>query len=197
MVKRKNNFCVENYTKSWNYIKESKNFMYVVLIIFIFFIFMGFFIPAPEILIEKILEFIESLLLKTEGMNFSELTMFIFFNNLQSSFLGMVFGIILGIFPVISIVANGYLLGFVASRTVQAESIFVLWRLIPHGIFELPALIISLGLGLRLGTFIFQKKKIESLKNCLWNSLRVFLFVIIPLLLIAALVEGILIFLLK
>ena len=156
---------------------------------------LGYFIPAPENIVQLILEFIEELLRKTEGMSPVDLTSFIFFNNLQSSFFGMIFGVVFGIFPVITIVSNGYLLGFVSSSTAQSEGFLILWRLFPHGIFELPALIISMGLGLKIGTFIFQKKKIESLKNYLWNSLRVFLFVIIPLLFIAAIIEGILIFL--
>jgi stage II sporulation protein M len=76
---------------------------------------------------------------------------------------------------------------------VYEEGILVLWRLLPHGIFELPALFLSAGLGLRLGTFIFRKNKLKSLKNYLFESLRVFLFIIFPFLLIAAIIEGILI----
>jgi len=233
---KKGNFLKENYRQSWNYIKESRNFIYAILIIFVMFILIGFFVPVPEVLLEEILSFIEELLRKTGEMSHSELIRFIFFNNLQSSFSGMIFGIVLGIFPVVTIIANGYLLGFVSSRIVQTEGIFILWRLLPHGIFELPALLISVGLGLKLGFWLiaepikfywkknklisflfillypptliitlivnkkFNKKMISlfhKFKINLWNSLRVFLFVIIPLLLIAAIIEGSLIFFLK
>jgi len=54
----------------------------------------------------------------------------------------------------------------------------------------LPALFISLGLGLRIGTFIFEKDKIKTLKIYLIKSIKVFFFVIIPLLVIAAVIEG-------
>ena len=114
-------------------------------------------------------------------------------NNIQSSFLGVLYGVVFGIFPVVSAMVNGYLLGFVAAKSVEVEGVFILWRLFPHGIFELPALFLSLGLGLKLGSFLFQKNKIESLKDYLINSLRVFVLVIIPLLIIAAVIEGILI----
>jgi len=123
-------------------------------------------------------------------MSQGELVSFIFFNNLQSSFLGMIFGFFLGIFSVITIVVNGYLLGFVSARVVQEGGVFVLWRLLPHGVFELPALFISMGLGLKLGMFVFYKKRFKTLKTFFWNSLRVFVFVIIPLLVIAAVIEG-------
>lgn len=187
----------ENYVEGFDYIRDSRNFIYSVIIVFLFFSFIGFFIQAPPILEERILEFIEELLRKTEGMSRSELISFIFFNNLQSSFTGMLFGIVLGIFPMLTTLANGYVLGFVAEKTVENGGIFILWRLLPHGIFELPALFISLGLGLKLGTFIFKKNKLEILSIYILKSIKVFFFIILPLLIIAAIIEGSLIFFLN
>jgi len=215
-IKTKSNFFKRGFQESWNYMKESRNFIYSIIFIFLLFALIGFFIPAPAILEQKILEFIEDLLRKTQGMSSSDLIAFIFFNNLQSSFLGMVFGIFFGIFSVLTTLANGYVLGFVAAKTVESSGISVLWRLLPHGIFELPALFISLGLGLKLGSFVFRKtvnilkflmplrlkikdfkfKDHESLTIYLVKSIKVFLFIIIPLLIIAAIIEGSLIFLL-
>ena len=194
-TKNKKEFFRDNYTQSWNYIKESKNFIYFITTLFVLFSLIGFFLPVPEAIAEQIFRFIEDLLQKTQGMSQGELVKFIFFNNLQGSFFGMVLGVLLGIFPIISIIANGYVLGFVASISVQTVGASILWRLFPHGIFEIPALLISLGLGLKLGSFIFQKNKIKYFKEYLWNSLRVFVFVIIPLLIVAAIIEGSLIFL--
>jgi len=185
----------EEYKKSWNYLKESKNFIYVIVTVFFVFVLIGFFIPAPDSLAKQILEFIEQLLEKTQGMSQGELIKFIFFNNLQSSFYGMIFGVLLGIFPMIATIANGYLLGFVASISVENTGLLVLWRLLPHGIFELPAIFISLGLGLKFGMFIFQKRKLESFKEYFSNSLRVFFLIVLPLLIIAGIIEGSLIFL--
>jgi len=228
----KKKFDLKNqYQQSWEYIKESRNFIYITLIIFLLFAFIGAFVPAPEFLEQQILKFIEELLRKTAEMSQGELMSFIFLNNLQSSFFGMIFGIALGIFSAITSVSNGYLLGFVSSRAAYEEGIFVLWRLFPHGIFELPALFISTGLGLKLGfpfiyryfKYYWKRKNIFALlagilflpfsiiltlilnknlrkyqfKDFLFkvnNSLRVFLFIILPFLLIAAIIEGCLIF---
>ena len=88
----------------------------------------------------------------------------------------MIAGVIFGVFPILGAIGNGYLLGFVAVNAVKVDGVISLWRIFPHGIFELPAVFISLGLGLRLGSFIFQKKKAEAFKEYLWDSLRVFLF---------------------
>jgi len=196
MAKRnqRKNFLEENYMRSWQYLKESRIFIYVAVFFFFFFILIGAFVPAPEIIEARIFEFIEELLQKTEGMSHLELVRFLFLNNAQSAFFGIISGIVLGIFSLMVIIVNGYLLGFVAIRTINAEGILTLWRLVPHGIFELPALFISVGLGLKLGSFIFREKKWSSLKDYLSKSLRVFVFIVIPLLIIAALIEGSLIF---
>ena len=180
----------KEFNKSLNYIKESKNFIYVVIAVFFFFALVGFFIPTPDSISEQLLKFIQELMEKTAGMNQWELIQYIFLNNLQSSFFGLVLGVFFGIFPIITTIVNGYILGFVSIKVVSVEGIFVLWRLIPHGIFELPAVFISLGLGLKFGSFIFQKKKFDALKNYFVNSLRVFFFIVFPLLVIAAIIEG-------
>lgn len=194
----KKNFSLKKeYRDSWDYIKASRNFIYIIIGIFLIFGLIGFFIPAPDFLMEQILDFVRELLEKTQGMSQMELIQFIFFNNLKSSFFGMIFGIALGIFPLFSSIINGYILGFVASMTVEGEGLSVLWRLLPHGIFELPAVFISLGLGLKLGTFVFYEKKLETFKEFFWSSLRVFLFIVIPLLILAGIIEGSLVFLLR
>lgn len=194
-IRKKAGGLKEEYQKSWSYIKESKKFIYFVIGVFFIFTLIGFFIPTSDFFMQQILEFIKELIEKTKGMSQGELISFIFLNNLYSSFFGMVLGIFLGVFPIILAIMNGYLLGFVASLSVQDGGILVLWRIFPHGIFELPAIFISLGLGLKFGMFIFQKKKIESFRNYLWNSLRVFFFVVVPLLIIAGIIEGTFIFL--
>lgn len=194
-MKTKSNFNLkEQYNLSWNYIKESKDFIYLIIGVFIVFSLVGFFIPAPDFISEQIFKFIHNLIERTQGMSMLELISFIFLNNLQSSFFGVILGVFFGIFPVIAAIINGYLLGFVGLVVVKSEGFSTLFRLLPHGIFELPAIFISLGLGLRFGMFIFQKEKEESFRKYLLNSLRVFLFVVFPLLIIAAIIEGSLIF---
>src|SRR3989344_890448 len=194
-INKKKGFFKNNYFKGWNYLKESKNFIYTIVVIFFIFVLLGFFVPVPNAIAEQILNFINELIEKTKGMSQLELINFIFLNNFQSSFFGIIFGIILGVLPIIIAISNGYLLGFVASVSVENDGLSILWRLLPHGIFELPAVFISLGMGLKIGMFIFQKKKLKSLSDYFFNSLRVFLLVVVPLLIIAAFIEGTLIFL--
>ncbi|OGJ16554.1 hypothetical protein A3K74_00415 [Candidatus Pacearchaeota archaeon RBG_13_33_26] len=183
----------EEYKTCWKYLKNSKSFIYIVAGIFLLSVLIGFFVPVSEFVYDKIMNYIRELLEQTGGMSAFQLIQFIIFNNVRSTVFNILLGIFLGIYPLISTLANGYLLGFVSSVSVSGAGIASLWRLLPHGIFELPAVFISLGLGLKMGTFIFQKNKMESFKNYLINSLKVFLLIVIPLLIIAGIIEGILI----
>ncbi len=195
-MKRERFSLKEQYKKSWNYIKESKNFIYAAIIIFVVFALIGFFVPVPADIKAQIMDYIQKIIQKTEGLGGFGLITYIFANNIQSSFTGMVFGIVLGIFPVIGSIANGYMVGFVSAMSANAAGIGSLWRLFPHGIFELPAIFISFGLGIKFGTFFYDKNAKETFLSYLRNSLRVFIFVVIPLLIIAAIIEGSLIFIL-
>lgn len=189
-MKRKRFSLKEEYEKSWRYIEETRNFIYFIVATFLVFTLVGFFIPAPESIANQIFKFIEELLEKTSGMSQAELISFILFNNLKSTFTGMIFGVFFGVFPMISAVTNGYVIGFVGAFSVESQGASVLLKLLPHGIFELPAALISIGMGLKLGSFIFQKNIKKAFKEYFWNSLRVFLLVVIPLLIIAAIIEG-------
>ena len=145
-------------------------------------------------MVDWIREFVKELLEETSGLNMWQMIVFILNNNLKSSFIAMLLGIFLGIFSVLTAFANGYVLGFIAEKSVKVEGFSVLLRLLPHGIFELPAVVLALALGTKLGFFwLARNKKKEFLKR-LEQSLRVFLFIILPLLIIASIIEGILIF---
>jgi stage II sporulation protein M len=191
--KQKKKFNLKTqYKESWDFIKENKSFIYAIIGIFLIFTLIGFFVPVPESVMKSILAYLQELFSKTNGMSQINLIGFIFLNNLQSSFFGLIFGVMFGIFPIVSSLINGYMLGFVASMAVRSEGITVLWRILPHGIFELPAVFISLGMGLRLGSHIFNRKK-ENFGEILIKSLKVFFTIVVPLLIIAAIIEGTLI----
>ena len=151
-------------------------------------------VPASDALLEMILEYINKILEQTQGLSFLELIGFIFLNNLKSAFFGMIFGIFFGIFPIIVSLVNGYFLGYVSYLSVKAGGIISLISLLPYGIFELPAIFISLGMGLKLGGAVFTKNVEKSFKTFFVNSIKVFVFLIIPLLIIAAVIESCLIF---
>jgi len=184
----------ENYYRAWKYLKESRIYFWIIAALFLISILIG--VIFPVFFQEFIKQLIENLAEKTKGMGFFQLFVFILQNNVMTAFLGLLLGLILGLLPLLLVLFNGYVLGFISGKVAGVEGSGILLRLLPHGIFEIPALIISLGLGLKLGMFVFSKKPGKQLAYDLENSLRVFLFVIIPLLLIAGLIEAGLIFIL-
>jgi len=193
MKTKKRGYCKKYYLDSWRYLKESSNYVWAVFVLFVVFGLAGFFLPVPELLANNIQEFIEGLIDMIKDLNIWQTILFIFKNNVLSSFVALFFGVILGIIPVLAAISNGYVLGFVSSIVVGEVGYLSLWRLLPHGIFEIPAIIISLGLGIKFGMFIFAKNPREEFMRRLILGLKVFLSIILPLLVIAAVIEGLLI----
>lgn len=192
IIQKKKFSLKREYLQSWDYIKDSKNFIFIIISIFFAFALIGFFIPTPSYISEQILNFIKELVSQTAGMSQIQLISFILFNNIKSSFFGLIFGVLLGIFPIFVSLFNGYVLGFVANSSVRTNGVLVLWKLFPHGIFELPAVFISLGLGMKLGILLINREK-NIFKENFIKTLKVFLLVVVPLLIIAAIIEGTLI----
>ena len=179
------------FKESISYLKESMIYFWIIVGLFLFSALIGFMFPENFVFFDELLK---ELAEKTTGLGHGELTWFIFQNNILSSFIGLAFGIVLGVFPLMGTLINGLLLGYVYAQASAVAGLGVIWMLIPHGIFELPAVFISFGLGLKLGMFIFTKNKKKELIERLIKSLKVFLSIVLPLLIIAAIIEGILIF---
>jgi uncharacterized membrane protein SpoIIM required for sporulation len=113
-----------------------------------------------------VLNLIREIILGLEGKTTIELIILIFFNNLKASFFAMLVGTLFGIFPVITGLINGYVIGFSINLSIEQAGILILWRLIPHGLFEIPAIILSMGIGLYLGNRFLEKKlKIHSINK--------------------------------
>lgn len=84
--------------------------------------------------------------------------MFIFWNNSIKAVLIIFLGIFLGILPIIFLMINGMVLGYLVHHlSIQGESMFdvIVKGLLPHGIIEIPAIIIACAFGLRLGTLVW------------------------------------------
>lgn len=193
--KKRKNILKEEYSKTFLYLRSLKNFIWIIVGIFVLFFLIGLFVPIPLEISDSIFKYLTELLSKTKNFSsYSQWFSFIFINNLISSFSSSFGGIILGIYPILSSIINGFLLGFVSKLSIFEEGIFSLWKLLPHGIFELPAIFISFASGLKLGSFIFEKQKIHFLLFFLKNTLRIFIFIVLPLLFFAALIESALIF---
>lgn len=175
---------------SLEYLKESRNYVYAIALLFLVCAIAGFFLADYLHALEEQLKGIVD---KTQDLSTPGLIAFIFFNNIQSAAIGLIGGLLLGIIPVINAATNGVVLGYVFARVYKITGFADFWRILPHGIFELPAVFIALGLGLKLGLSFFQPQPFELVKDRFKKSIITFVEIVVPLLIVAAIIEGILI----
>ncbi|MCH7850866.1 MAG: stage II sporulation protein M [Nanoarchaeota archaeon] len=182
----------KNYFKVFDFFYECKWYMVFAFGLFSLFFLIGF--TFPIFFRAEIFSMLQEMVSQIESKGAFELAGFIFLNNMKVSLLAILLGIGFGIFPFIISVFNGYLIGFVSRESVGMDGIGILWRLLPHGIFELPAVIFSIGIGMKIGVELFNRKNNrEKLRKNYREALRFYFFVIFPLLLIAGIIEGLLI----
>ncbi len=118
---------------------------------------------------------------------------FIFFKNVSALLFSFIFSPILCLLPILALVLNGSLLSFISVIVVQEESLgFILAGLLPHGIFEIPALIIGEAAALSFGAMVIialisRKRRSQLLPN-LKQNLK-YLLLAFALLVPAAIIE--------
>lgn len=114
----------------------------------------------------------------------------IFLNNSLKSLLAILLGFFFGIFPIFFVSVNGYILGAVFSIKKDLGLIKLLLAILPHGIIEIPAILIASSYGVHLGyRFALALFKNKEFKPYLFKALKVYFKVVLPMLLIAAFIE--------
>lgn len=86
----------------------------------------------------------------------------IFIKNISAMLISFIFSPVLGLVPILTLTVNGWLIGFISVIVAQKESVwYILAALLPHGVFEIPALIIAQAAALSFGamTIILILKK--------------------------------------
>lgn len=184
-------FLKENYIACWKFLQEIKWYVVFTVGVFALAFLIGF--AFPIFFRGEIIKFITEMSNLVKGKGTIELIVFIFLNNVKVSLMTIVLGIAFGIFPLTATIVNGYILGFVARQVASLEGITILWKLLPHGVFELPAIIFSIGMGIKIGRDTLSDDAREKLKHNFSEGLRFFIFIILPLLLVAGIIEGTLI----
>jgi stage II sporulation protein M len=123
-----------------------------------------------------------------------QLALAIFFNNAMKTLVVIFGGLLLGIIPVIFLIVNGGALGFVLYLSIQQRGLSdSLMAILPHGVLELPAVLLGTSLGLLLGGSAIKKLSGTAalpVRRELALALRLFAVLIVPLLALAALVES-------
>jgi len=121
------------------------------------------------------------------------MALFVFFKNVTALIFSFVFSPFLLLFPIIALTLNGWFLSFVAVSVVQETSLgFLIAGILPHGIFEIPAIVIGEAAALSFGSFaimcLFSKEKRVKFVPHLKQNLK-YLLLAAAFLLPAAIIE--------
>jgi len=117
-------------------------------------------------------------------------------NNWMAMLLSTLYGFIPFLFlPMFSLLANGSLLGMMAAIYLSSDFSFAAYLagILPHGIFELPALVLSISSGLclcrNMCRIVTGNDQRTPLVELLSDLLRVLLLIVLPLTALAAVME--------
>lgn len=176
-----------------NYIRPIKDLLIVCFLIFLFSVLGGYFSAqnspqqAEEVL-ERLREMYEPI---GEIGPFGQFV-YVILNNSLVIFFSILLGLFFGIIPLFSLFSNGAILGILMYLFQKDYSLgFFLAGIIPHGILEIPVLILGCAMGVKLGREVIKKlfqKKGNVIKE-LSSTLEFFWKIIIPLLILAAAIE--------
>lgn len=123
----------------------------------------------------------------------------IFINNLRACANITVMGLVPFLFiPYVSVMMNGMLVGAVlgiVSGSFSQTVIYFVTLILPHGIFEIPAVALSGAMGTSLciliSAKIFGRKREERILTRAVMTARTFFVMVLPLVAVAAVIEGI------
>ncbi len=184
-------------------IRRNRNFVLVGVILFILGSIVGYVTYLQDPAIGEpdespLLHALEEKFSLFENLNVPGKILFVFLNNLLVSFLSIFLGAVLGLFPIFAALVNGFMVGIVAGTTIESEGAgYLIAGIAPHGIVELPAIFLSIGLGLKFGYLIigtivsiFKGGSTEDAKfKAFFLEVKRILPFIAALLLIAAFIE--------
>ncbi|WP_318785329.1 stage II sporulation protein M [Methanimicrococcus hacksteinii] len=122
------------------------------------------------------------------------LVSYIFFNNVRIVFMLIFLGFVFGILPAAIIIVNGVTIGLVSEYTVKAEGIlFLLVGLLPHGVIEIPVILlgssVGFGLGMQAAKTISGSLPFSEFRKSFVDATWIFFLIAVPLLFIAAVIE--------
>ena len=115
----------------------------------------------------------------------------------MATILVLISGVLVGIIPIFAIGANGFVLGVVYRQAAEAMGYSeAALKVLPHGVFELPALLIAASYGLWIGVMLVRRirgKESTLFRSNIAHAFRQYLAVVFPLLIVAAGIETALI----
>jgi stage II sporulation protein M len=170
-----------------------KNYLAVAVLLFGMGIVLGIYSPPGSGMVEEEMSVLEDMLRRLAGLPPVLLAIAILFKNVFALLFSFAFAPLLSLLPVLTLVVNGWILGVIAAKTVEEVSLgYLLAGILPHGIIEIPALMIgeaaALSFGVSIFYSLFRKNEPGYLTASFKKSFR-YLILAVALMVPAALIE--------
>lgn len=186
----------------WLDLLVMRHYLIAAGLVFAFSWIYGALITKPPVSLQGSLEGLRQITETLDATSNPQLAyfLFIFLNNAIKAILFVFFGALLGILPIWVLVTNGMLLGYVLANQEQSAWLVFAKGILPHGIIELPAIILACAYGIRFGFTLIKslfmltneekrQRASAEIVHYLWMTLPLMLLLTVSLL-IAAVIES-------
>lgn len=174
------------------YLKSIRVFIGITVLVFLVTAVMGYFAAAADSALAanwmKELEMFKWIL----SLNPLLIMLAIFLKNFLACAMSVLLGLGFGLVPLLVLTTNGFMIGVVSYSIIHKQGLLYLMAgIVPHGIIELPTILLGISLGFRLGyllalTILREKVDLEGeMRIAVHFLVRWFL----PLLFLAAAIE--------
>ncbi len=152
---------------------------------------------APSSIRRQMTEMFQAIAGNYRGLAGGMLFFNILLQNVMATIFVLISGVIGGVIPALAIGSNGFGLGVLYRQAAEASGYWkAALKVLPYGVFEIPALLIAASYGLWLGVMVVRRvrgKESTLLRVQLEHAFRRYFAVVFPLLVVAAAIETVLI----
>lgn len=194
---------VRAWQSFWQIVKDNRMMNLRATMIFVVAIILGALMPLDNALMLETLEQMSELAGELAvGSSVFQMIQLIFVNNITVALMMILLGFIFAIIPFFLLVINGVFIGFFTKFFLnEGGSLFgYLVSLLPHGVFELTAIVLAGAYGFKLGSIVWRglrglvtgNKTLSAGDNVVdvLREMTIFIIGILIILLIAAIIES-------
>jgi stage II sporulation protein M len=152
---------------------------------------------APSSIRRQMTEMFQAIASNYRGLAGGMLFFNILVQNVMATIFVLISGVVVGIIPALAIGSNGFGLGVLYRQAAEVSGYWkAALKVLPFGVFEIPALLIAASYGLWLGVMVVRRmrgKESPLLRVQIEHAFRRYFAIVFPLLVVAAAIETALI----
>ena len=172
-----------------------KPYLLILTLIFAASFLAGTFVPSP--IRRQIVGMFEAMAGDYRELSGGMLFFNILVQNVMVTMFVVLFGVVVGIIPTFVVGSNAFGLGVLYRQASEVSGYSkAAFKVLPYGVFEIPALLIAASYGLWLGVMVVRRMRGREgtpLKTHMGHAFRRYFAVVFPLLVVAAAIETALI----